>query len=124
MKLSFVAMLIAGYLSALTNAWDNDCPVSGRRPIYTIGTPKAGIDLEITYDLLCPDSAASFPILMQWLNMTWNVTNTKVMDEISVSFSYMPLPWHNGVWVPHMLIPYFWDMCQYGPQPCQFMEYM
>jgi hypothetical protein len=121
---SQLAVLLAGLFATSVSAWDNDCPVSGRRPTYQIGTNKIGIDLELTYDLLCPDSAGSHPILMQWLNMTWNVTNTRVIDEISVAFSFMPLPWHNGVWVPYMLIPFFWDNCQYGPSPCQFMDYM
>ena len=36
----------------------------------------------------------------------------------------MPLPFHNGVWVPHVLVPFFWDNCLYGPNPCLFMDYM
>jgi len=121
---SHIAVVLAALFATSALAWDNDCPVSGRRPTFTIGTNKIGIDLELTYDLLCPDCAEHHPILMQWLNMTWNVTNTRVIDEISVAFSFMPLPWHNGGWVPYMLIPFFWDNCQYGPNPCQFMDYV
>jgi hypothetical protein len=61
---SQLAVLLAGLFATSVSAWDNDCPVSGRRPTYTIGTNKIGIDLELTYDLLCPDSAGSHPILM------------------------------------------------------------
>jgi hypothetical protein len=64
MRLSHLALLIAGYLTTLSSAWENDCPVSGRRPTYTVGTNKIGIDLEIAYDLLCPDSASGHQVLM------------------------------------------------------------
>ena len=119
-----IALLFAGFIATMVSAWDNNCPVSGRRPAYTYGTNKVGIDLEIVYDLLCPDSADGHKVLMQFLNMNWNVTNTKVSDQISVAFTFLPLPWHNEVFVPHQLIPFFWDNCLFGPNPCQFMEYM
>ena len=79
-KSKLAALLLFCFALSPTLAWENDCPVSGRRPTYTIGTNKIGIDLELTYDLLCPDCQAHHPVLMQWLNMTWNVTNSKVMD--------------------------------------------
>ena len=61
---SQLAVLLAGVFAMTVSAWDNDCPVSGRRPTYTIGTNKIGIDFELTYDLLCPDCAEHHPILM------------------------------------------------------------
>lgn len=121
--MKYLGFLLASLLTAVS-AWDNDCPVSGRRPTYSLGTNKIGIDLELTYDLQCPDSKRTHQVLMQFLNMTWNVTNTKVIEQISAAFTFMPLPFHNNVWVPTVLVPYFWDNCLFGPNPCQFMEYL
>ena len=59
--------------------------------------------------------------------MTWNVTNTKVIDAISVTYTFLPLPYHHEVWVPHLLVPFFLDFCQFptaAHPTCQFMDYL
>ena len=95
----------------------------GKRPAFTIGTAKQGIDLEIVYDLMCSDSAYLDPAFQQFLNMTWNVTNDLVKNSVKVSYTFLPLPYHHEVWIPHLLVPYFLDQCDYS-QKCQFLDYM
>jgi hypothetical protein len=55
--------------------------------------------------------------------MTWNVTNKLVNDSIAVTYTYLPLPYHHEVWIPHKLVPYLLDNCEFGPRPCQFLQY-
>jgi hypothetical protein len=73
---------------------------------------------------MCSDSAELNPAFQAFLNSTWNVTNTKVIDEIKVSYTFLPLPYHHETWVPHLLVPYLLDNCDFGPKPCQFVDYM
>ena len=56
--------------------------------------------------------------------MTWNVTNTRVRDEVEVSYSLLPLTYHQLVWPVTKMIPYILDNCDYGPKPCIFMDYL
>lgn len=120
--------LILGALAFVAQAqFDNNVPIPGRRPTFTQGTAVKGIDLEIIYDLVCSDSAALHPEFQKFLDMTWNVTNTKVSDALQVTYSFLPLPYHHEVWIPHLLVPFFVDACQF-PSPqhpkCQFIDYM
>ena len=78
----------------------------------------------IVYDLLCPDSKAANPEFQQFLNMTWNLTNTTVKSEIQVSYSFLPMTYRSLVWPVHKLIPFFLDNCDYGPNPCVLYEYI
>ncbi len=98
--------LLAGLVSA---DWYNNYPVPGRRPTFVTGDSKQGIDFEIVYDLMCSDSAALDPAFQQFLNMTWNVTNTPVREAVKVSYTFLPLPYHHEVWISHLLVPYFLD---------------
>ena len=117
-------LCLAGSILNVQADWDNNVPIPGKRPEFKVGALKQGIDLNIVYDLMCSDSAELNPAFQSFLNSTWNVTNTKVIDEILVSYTFLPLPYHHEVWIPHLLVPYFLDNCDFGPNPCQFMDYM
>ena len=73
---------------------------------------------------MCSDTAALAPAFAQFLASTWNVTNTAVSDAVQVTYTFLPLPYHHEVWIPHLLLPYFLDNCQFGPNKCQFFDYM
>ena len=120
--LTILAALLSS--SLIFAKWQNNPPVSGKRPVYTVGTPKQGIDILVVYDLICIDSKEGHPEFQRFLNMTWNVTNTQVKNEIEVSYSYLPLTYHHNVWPVHKLIPYILDNCDHGPHQCIFMDYM
>lgn len=119
-SLALAVALLLGFVSA---DFYNNVPIPGRRPEYTVGDAKQGIDLTIIYDLMCSDSAALAPEFNKFLDSTWNVTNTKVSDAIRVTYSFLPLPYHHEVWMPHRLVPYFLDQCQFGAK-CQMMDYI
>ena len=78
----------------------------------------------MVYDLLCVDSKNAHPEFEAFLNMTWNVTNTRVRDELEVSYSFIPLAFHQHVWPVTKLIPYVLDTCEVNPNSCIFMGYM
>ena len=120
---SAIVLLIA-YIAVCQCEFINNPPVSGKRPEYTIGTVKQGIDILMVYDLLCPDSKAANPEFQKFLNMTWNVTNTTVRSEIQVSYSFLPMTYRSLVWPVHKLIPFFLDNCDYGPNPCVLYDYI
>ena len=64
------------------------------------------------------------PEFESFLNMTWNVTGTQVRDELEVSYSILPLAYHQHVWPVTKLLPYILDTCDYGPGRCIFMDYL
>ncbi len=116
--------LVISALTAIAFAdFDNNVPIPGRRPAFSVGEAKQGIDFDIVYDLMCSDSAALNPEFQKFLNMQWNVTNTTVAAQVKVSYTFLPLPYHHEVWIPHRLVPYFLDNCQFGSK-CQFLDYM
>ncbi len=104
------AALILGFASA---EWFNNVPVPGSRPVYTLGSPKYGIDFQIVYDLVCDESADNYEVVKEFLNTKWNVSNTLVKDAVEFSFSFLPLSYHHEAWVPTLMIPYFLDQCQF-----------
>jgi hypothetical protein len=126
MRSSLVVLL--GFAAHMVSAdFYNNVPIPGRRPAFVQGTAAQGIDLQIVYDLMCSDSAALHPEFQKFLDMTWNVTNTKVSEAIQVTYTFLPLPYHHEVWIPHLLVPFFIDECQFPSEAhpkCQFMDYM
>lgn len=72
---------------------------------------------------MCSDSAALHPEFAKFLNTNWNVTGKTVAESVKVTYSFLPLPYHHEVWIPHRLLPYFLDNCQFGPK-CQFYDYL
>jgi hypothetical protein len=116
-------LFLAGATLFVNADWDNNVPVPGKRPQYVTGVNNKGIDFQIVYDLMCSDSAELDPAFQAFLNSTWNVTNTKVINEVQVSYTFLPLPYHHDVWIPHLLVPYMLDQCDFGGK-CQFMDYL
>ena len=100
----------------------NDPPVPGRRPVFYTGGAKSGVEIEIVYDLMCSDSAAAHPEVLQFLDMPF--LNSNVKDQIQLSYTFLPLPYHHEVWVPHLLVPSILDTCHTTPQSCIFEQYM
>ena len=114
----------AAFVFGLASAeWDNNIPVPGRRPAYIMGDPKVGIDFEVVYDLVCDESADAHEVVMEFLNSNFNVTNTLVKDAVQFSFSFLPLSYHHEAWVPTLMIPYFFDQCQFS-EKCQLLDYV
>lgn len=91
----------------LINAFDNNPPLPGRRAGYTYGTGPSDIEIEIIYDLLCIDSQEADPILQEFLDKPF--LDSKVRDQIKVTYTFFPLPYHHAVWIPHKLLPFFED---------------
>ena len=114
----------AAFLFGIVSAdWYNNIPVPGRRPEYVMGEPKVGIDFAVVYDLVCDESADAHGVIMQFLNSNFNKTNTLVKDAVQFSFSFLPLTYHHESWVPSLMIPYFFDQCQFTAK-CQLLDYV
>ena len=110
MRTSTCLLLVASMcLISVYADFDNNPPIPGKRPQWVTGGNKVGIDLEIVYDLMCSDSADANPEFQKFLNMTW-LTST-VSDQIKITYTFMPLPYHHQVWIPHKLVPYMLDVC-------------
>ena len=78
----------------------------------------------MVYDLLCGDSKALSPEFESFLNMTWNVTGTRVRDELEVSYSLLPLTYHWHTWPVTKLIPYLLDTCDTNATQCIYLDYV
>jgi len=65
------AGLVLGLMAVFILAWTSSNVVAQWQPIpptydgYSINTPLAPIWLEAYYDFLCPDSAATWPVIQQ-----------------------------------------------------------
>lgn len=104
MKTLALLLLATGFAAA---TFGNDPPVPGRRPVFYTGSGASGVEIEIVYDLMCSDSAATDPAFQDFLKMSW-LTST-VKDQIKLSYTFLPLPYHHGVWLAHLLVPYILD---------------
>ena len=124
MNIILKSTILAAITAVCNAAFINNPPVSGRRPEYTVGTAKQGIDIAVVYDLLCPDSKAANPEFQKFLNMTWNVTNTTVKSELKVSYSFLPMTYRALVWPVHKMVPFILDNCDYGPNQCILYDYI
>jgi len=89
--------------------FSNDPPVPGRRPVWYTGSGKSGVEIEVVYDLMCSDSAALNPEFQKFLQMPW--LDSTVADQIKLSYTFLPLPYHHGVWLAHLIVPYLLDQC-------------
>jgi hypothetical protein len=103
---SAVLLLLAtaGFVAA---DFGNDPPVPGRRPVWYTGSGRSGVEIEVVYDLMCSDSAALDPDFQKFLDMPWN--NSTVREEVKLSYTFLPLPYHHEEWIPHLMVPYFLD---------------
>jgi hypothetical protein len=71
---------------------------------------------------MCADSAALNPEFQKFLDMAW--LDSTVRDQVQLSYTFLPLPYHHGVWIPHLLVPYILDVCHADATKCIFQEYM
>ena len=77
MRTSTGILLVSLLFASVLADFDNNPPVSGKRPQWVTGGNKVGIDFEIIYDLMCSDSAAADPEFQKFLNMTWLTSTVK-----------------------------------------------
>ena len=106
--------------------FDNQPPIPGKQPVYTMGTPKQGIEILVIYDLICQDSKEHHPEFKRFLDMNWTALggpNTTVREQVQIRYSFLPLTFHHAVWVPHKLIPFLLDECDFTDN-CNIEEYI
>ena len=118
---STVSLLLLGLLYSAT-AFSNLPTVPGRRSGYTYGTGASGIEFEAVYDLTCSDCKGYDPQFEQFLDMPF-LTST-VRDQIKITFTFFPLPYHHDCWFVHKFLFYFEDQCRTAGQKCQYIEYV
>ena len=119
MKTVALLLLAAGFAAA---DFGNDPPVPARKPVFYTGHWKTGIEIEVIYDLMCSDSAALNPAFQEFLKQPF--LDSTVADQIQLSYTFLPLPYHHEVWVPHLLVPYLLDQCHTDGQTCHFYDYI
>jgi hypothetical protein len=88
----------------------NNPPISGYHPGYSYGTGPSGIEIEVVYDLLCSDTLDADPHFQAFLAMPFQGKTVK--DQVKITYSFFPLPYHHEVWVVHKLLPFFEDQCR------------
>ena len=116
MKAAFASVLA----STATAYFTNSIPVYGTYPGWIEGENKAGITLEVHYDLLCEDSKALDPVLTQLLATEW--LGGTVREQIYIKYSLIPLPYHLHTWQVNQLIPYFMDNCMVDSTQCGLID--
>lgn len=121
MKLAAISLLLLNLLTS-SNAFSNIPAVPGRQSGYSYGTGKTNIEIEAVYDLTCSDCKAYDPKFQAFLKSDW--LDSTVGDQIKVTYTFFPLPYHHGCWFVHKLLPYFEDQCRTEGQTCNYIEYI
>src|SRR5688572_28177886 len=103
---SAVSLLVLGLLSS-ANAFSNSPTVPGRHVGMTYGTGASGIEFEAIYDLTCSDCKYADPEFQKFLNMPF--LESTVGDQIKITYSFFPLPYHHECWFVHTFLSYFED---------------
>ena len=117
--LCLLATMAVGFAVA---DFGNDPPVPARKPVWYTGHWTTGIEIEIVYDLMCSDSAALNPAFQEFLDQPFETST--VRDQIQLSYTFLPLPYHHEVWIPHKIVPSLLDQCHADAKACIFYEYM
>lgn len=117
-----IAAALGLMLLGVASGFSNDPPVPGRRPVWYTGTGKSGVEIEVVYDLMCSDSAALDPEFQKFLQSPW--LDSTVGDQIRLSYTFLPLPYHHGVWIAHLIVPYLLDQCHADAASCKFYDYV
>ena len=100
--------------------FSNSVPIYGTYPGWIEGKDKVGITLEVHWDLLCEDSKALAPILVDLLATPW--LDGTVADQISIRYSLFPLPYHLHTWQVNQMMPYFIDNCMTDATTCSLID--
>ena len=90
------AIFAVALATSATAVFTNSVPIYGTYPGWMEGKNKSGIELEVHWDLLCEDSKALAPILVDLLATPWQ--DGTVRDYISIRYSLFPLPYHLHTW--------------------------
>ena len=114
-KTAFVAAALESIALA------NRTPIYGTYPGYTVGKGKTGISIELFFDYLCSACQSENPIMNELLTQEW--LGSTVEDQIYVSYTPFPLPYHIHTYEVSRLVPYFMDLCIYDSTQCFSNQY-
>jgi hypothetical protein len=111
------SLALASLLAVAVIAYDNNVPIPRRRPGFSVGGNSAEIEIDVIYDLMCSDSRNYDPFFQRFLHSPFN--NATVLDNVKITYSFLPLPFHHENWIPHVLLPYFMDRCIANKSDCE-----
>lgn len=109
-KTTATVALLANFASA------NNTPIYGTYPGYTVGEGRTGISIEVFFDYLCSACQSENPVIEQLLKEEW--LDGTVADQITVSYTPFPLPYHTHSYQVNQLVPYFMDLCEADSTQC------
>jgi hypothetical protein len=118
---SAVSLILLGLLASV-NAFSNLPTVPGRKSGYTYGSGTSGVVFEAVYDLTCSDCKYADPEFQKFLDLPF--LTTTVRDQITVTYTFFPLPYHHECWFVHKFLTYFEDQCRTDGQTCNYLEYI
>ena len=99
----------------------NRTPIYGSYPGYTNGKGGTGISIELFFDYLCSDCQNENPVINDLMKHEW--LGSTVADQVYVSYTPFPLPYHVHTYEVSRLVPYFMDLCIADSTKCLSNEY-
>ena len=111
----------AAALFASAAAFSNSVPIYGTYPGWTDGLGQAHIEIMLFFDLLCSDCAEENPVINELMTTPW--LNGTVADQIKLSFTPFPLPYHMFAFQVAQIVPYLMDLCIEDSQECYMDDY-
>ena len=121
MKACILLVALIAMSITTTSAYDNNPPIPERHPGWTFGSDNSHVEIELFYDLLCSACAYENPIVQQFLDMPF--LNSTVRENVKVTYTFIPLPYHHQAWTVTKLVPYFIDQCAKGDK-CLYLNYI
>jgi len=112
-------------LAASVTAYSNSVPIFGTYPGFSEGEDAVGIQVDLFIDLLCGDCARENPVINELMTTEW--LGGTVADQIKVSFTPFPLPYHMFSFQVSQIVPYLMDLCVTDASQCdlqfQYKDY-
>lgn len=114
---TFAALMLA------SPAASNSVPFSMTTPGWKMGTTGAPIQMNVFYDLLCPDSWNAYLLWKKIFEQESHVSGKKYSELIDMTVSSLVLPYHGHSWVVSKAIPYLQDICAEDESKCFLQAY-
>ena len=100
----------------------NGVPIAPRFPGWKLGNPQGQIDINMWYDLFCPDSMAAHYQWKQLFEMDSPVEGKKYKDLINMRVQLYPLPFHIHSFSAGQISVYLDDLCVADSTKCNLHE--
>ena len=116
--------VIAAILGSAAAEIQNSVPVQPKLPGWILGNPSGEVEINVFYDVDCPDSLAANEIFKSLLPRDSPVAGKKYSDLIRLRVVPFVLPYHLHAYQQTQMLVYFDDLCSADSTKCYQQQYL